>query len=84
MADEHDDPTHNIGADPLTATPGAGRGGNENDPIPEQIADAERTTDTEHRFEEETQEERGAAAPGSPGHVSSPEEMSEESKQGHP
>ncbi len=83
MADQQDDPTHNIGADPLTASPGAGRGGKEGDPIPEQIEKAERTKDTEHSFDEETQEERGSAAGGSPGHVSDPGEMSEESSEGH-
>ncbi|MBJ7595793.1 MAG: hypothetical protein JF886_13225 [Candidatus Dormibacteraeota bacterium] len=83
MPDQQSDPTHNIGADPLTATPGAGRGGKEGDPIPEQIEEAEKTKDTEHKFDDETQEERGADAAKSPGHVSSPEETSEDSREGH-
>ncbi len=84
MVDQDHDPTHNIGEDPLTASPGAGRGGKEGDPIPEQIEEAEKTKDTEHRFEVETQEERGADAATSPGHVSDPAEMSQESREGHP
>lgn len=83
MGDEQSDPTHNIGADPLTATPGAGRGGKESDPIPEQIEHAESTKDTEHHFEDETQAERGADAAKSSGHVSSPDQMSEDSREGH-
>ncbi len=83
MPEHQSDPTHNIGADPLTATPGAGRGGKEGHPIPEQIQDAEKTKDTEHKFEVESQAERGADAAKSPGHVSRPEETSEDSREGH-
>ncbi len=56
VADQQDDPTHNLGEDPLTATPGAGRGGKESDPIPEQIEDAESTKDTEHELGSHNQE----------------------------
>ncbi len=46
--DHHDDATHNIGADPLRASPAAGRGGKEGDQIPEEVADAESRKGTEH------------------------------------
>ncbi len=85
MTDQQDDPTRNIGEDPLTASPGSGRGGKEGDQIPEQIEDAERTKGTEYPVEDsESQEERGAAVTDSPGHVADPGDMSDESSAGHP
>lgn len=51
MTEQSNDPTHNIGADPLEANPSAGRGGQEGDPIPEQVESAERLKGTEHAVE---------------------------------
>lgn len=83
MTQQQEDPTHNIGTDPLEAPPSAGRGGSESDVIPEQLESAERSTEGSVQPHGESQEERGQSTSESPGHVSHPEEMSQRSQEGH-
>jgi hypothetical protein len=81
------DPQRNAGKDKLEAEPGAGRGGSREDAVPEQMEKLEAEADSKTRpvnpqaWQGEDQEVRGEKADQSPGHVASPEQRSEASKE---
>jgi hypothetical protein len=82
------DPQRNVGENKLEADPGAGRGGSREDAIPEQMEKEQKLAQESpgsrpvdpQAWQGEPQEVRGEKAEKAPGHVGSPEQLSEASQ----